>query len=127
VKQAHPCTVLGTACGAVRASTGYAFQTIQQQARTAARSVARALQEGLSLEEHLGTVRTYPAWMRISDALFLKALTRAPECGEQILSQLLHRAPERPLISFLAGTASFCDAFRVMRCAPTSHMLRALW
>lgn len=127
VKQAHPCTVLGTACGAVRASTGYAFQTIQQQARTAAHSVARALQEGLSLEEHLGTVRTYPAWMRISDALFLKALTRAPECGEQILSQLLHRAPERPLISFLAGTASFRDAFRVMRCAPTSHMLRALW
>jgi lycopene beta-cyclase len=115
---------IGTAGGAVRASTGYAFQTTLRQVDQLALLIAAALQKG----ENLPTLTSppLPLWMRMADRLFIKALANAPRKGQLIMNELLRTAPEGELLSFLAGTASLPEAVRVMKCVPKYTMLKAL-
>jgi lycopene beta-cyclase len=115
---------IGTAGGAVRASTGYAFKTTLRQVEQLARMIAAALQSGENLPSL--TPPPLPAWMRITDRVFVKALANVPRNGQQIMNELLRTAPERELLSFLAGTASFSEALRVMKCVPKCSMVKAL-
>jgi lycopene beta-cyclase len=115
---------IGTAGGAVRASTGYAFQTTLKQVDTLAQAIASALSTGASLPTYQPPCT--PAWMRSSDDLFVRALANAPHRGQYIMSELLRRAPEQHLISFLAGTSTFPEALQVMTKAPKGAMISAL-
>lgn len=109
--------VVGSAAGAVRPATGYAFISVQRQAQEVARRV---------IAGSVATTATYPRWVEATDALFLTALRNAPERGAEIMSGLLSSAPADRLISFLAGTASFRDALSVWLSVPKRIMLRSL-
>lgn len=109
--------IVGSAAGAVRAATGYAFVAVQQQAREVALHVVAGDTKPLT---------TYPRWLEATDTIFLQALLRAPERGGEIMSQLLSRAQGERLISFLSGTCSFMDALSVWLSVPKRIMLRAL-
>ena len=113
--------VIGSAGGAIRASTGYAFLNIQRQAR----ELARALVQGGGGDvprSHEGL----PGWYATADALFLKALAKAPLKGSLLMGRLLDKAPAQPLIRFLAGDANIVEALRVMSSVPKMMMMRAL-
>lgn len=112
---------VGSAGGAIRASTGYAFQTIQHQVANLAQQIADS-------PPHLRLTQptAFPAWMKLGDHLFLQALASAPSRGTAMMEQLLTQAPERELIRFLAGQASLWEALRVMVKVPKVAMIRAL-
>ena len=112
---------VGSAGGAIRASTGYAFQTIQHQVADLAQQIANS-QSRLRFTQP----PAFPAWMKLGDHLFLQALAGAPARGTAMMQQLLTRAPERELIRFLAGQASLWEALRVMVKVPKVAMIRAL-
>ncbi len=109
--------VVGSASGAVRPATGYAFISVQRQAQEVARRV---------LAGSISATPTYPRWVEATDTLFLTALRNAPERGAEIMSGLLSSAPADRLVSFLAGTASFRDALSVWLSVPKRIMLRSL-
>jgi len=120
-EQGVPC--IGTRGGALRASTGYAFQAIQSQVEDLAQQIVQSSRIGGVLPRQR---EPFPAWMSLSDRLFLRTLARVPTHGSFMLERLLHRAPERELLSFLAGNASFGDALKVMMCMPKREMLGTL-
>ena len=115
---------VGSAGGAIRISTGFAFQAIQAQVDDIAMKIAGASDNKGSRQIQQPSV--FPAWMRLCDSLFIQALSRAPENGGMIMGQLLRRAPARELIAFLSGNASFFQALQVMITVPKATMLRAL-
>jgi lycopene beta-cyclase len=112
---------LGTPAGALRASTGYGFATIQLQAET----LAGVLRQGT--EAALGwRAPPPPAWMRGMDRLFLRVLRRNPELGPNLFTTLFRRCPSAPLVRFLTGTGSVLDGGRVALSMPKGPFLRAL-
>lgn len=113
---------IGSSAGAIRASTGYAFLTIQRQAAELAQRIAA----GTALQPDQAERPAYPAWLRLADRLFLQALARAPRRGSEMLGQLLATAPERELLRFLAGRVSPAEALRVMVHVPKRTMVRSL-
>jgi len=113
--------VLGSAGGAIRASTGYAFLNIQKQAR----DLARVLVEG-GTGDMLRICEGLPRWYATADALFLKALATAPLNGSLLMGRLLEKAPAQPLLRFLAGDAKIVEGLRVMSSAPKMMMIKAL-
>ena len=123
INRAGPLQV-GSAAGAIRAATGYAFQSILRQAEGVAEEVASRVVRGG--QGAFAAPETTPPWMRFGDTLFLKTLARAPLQGSVLMERLLSRAPDRQLLSFLGGSASLLDALRVMRCVPKGPMLRTL-
>lgn len=117
-----PWPVVGTMGGAVRAGTGYGFLGIHRQAA--------------ALAEELATVGRVPSgWrhqptplvLRTGDALFLRALQRAPLVGAELLAGILKRARDRDIIAFLGGSAGVGQSLRVMGRVPKMTMVRALW
>jgi hypothetical protein len=115
----------GSSAGSIRASTGYAFLHILKQAQEIAAYVSN-FKPGEEKRLNDFSPSRYPAWMNLSDKIFLSALRQMPEHGGDLMSRLLERAPERALIRFLAGDADLLSAFRVMLTAPKTVMLKAL-
>jgi lycopene beta-cyclase len=115
---------IGSAGGAIRTSTGYAFQAIRKEALSVADAIAAGVRKGGPLS--LSRQSPWPLWMRVCDNMFIRALAKMPSQGQFIMSELLRRAPERELVPFLAGSASLPQAVQVMRCVPKWCMLRAL-
>lgn len=112
----------GSGGGALRASTGYAFASIQRQVRAMALEIARGAGRDLAARP----MRVFPRWMELGDAVFLRTLARAPEQGSVVMGRFLSRAPERELVSFLSGEAGLWAALKVMACMPKAAMLRTL-
>ena len=113
--------VIGSAGGAIRAATGYAFLNIQKQAR----ELARVLVEGGG-GDMPRICEGLPRWYATADALFLKALATAPLKGSLLMGRLLEKAPAQPLLRFLAGDAKIVEGLRVMSSAPKMMMIKAL-
>lgn len=113
--------VIGSAGGAIRAATGYAFLNIQKQAR----ELARVLVEGGG-GDMPRICDGPPRWYATADALFLKALATAPLKGSLLMGRLLEKAPAQPLLRFLAGDAKIVEGLRVMSSAPKMMMIKAL-
>jgi lycopene beta-cyclase len=115
---------IGSHAGCLRASTGYAFQATQSQSDTLALQIAQSLKRGGTPPR--SSPSPLPAWMRLCDSLFVRALAQAPADGQHIMSTLLRNVPESDFIPFIAGTASPSQAMRVMMRVPAWTMLRAL-
>ena len=115
---------VGSSAGAIRASTGYAFQAIQAQAEWVAGVAEARFRAGSS--HTLACPPAFPTWMRWADRLFLGTLARVPERGSLLMESLLRDAPEQELMAFLSGRASFSEALKVMWCVPKGPMLRTL-
>jgi len=108
----------GTAAGAVRASSGYAFSRIQ----AASERMATAWQR---------TGRPDPAavhgsrlldWM---DRVFLRAMTDQPERVPEYFVRLFQCVPPEALVRFLESEPRPADILHVMRALPIGPFLRA--
>lgn len=117
---------IGTCGGAVRPSTGYAFQAIQDQADSLAYRIEEMVSSGRSLSSVRRKKSIRPLWIRAADNLFLRALIGAPERGNDVLSRLVQRSPADNLVAFLAGNATFGQALSVMTQVPWWTMTRGI-
>ncbi len=117
VAPAAGCIRVGTKAGMVRPATGYAFVSTQDHARQVARQIVHKQQPVPS---------RYPWWLTAADELFLKALRKRPEAGEDLMARLLSQTPGEALIAFLGGDVSFRDAVAVWMSVPKLSMMRSL-
>ena len=110
---------LGTAAGALRASTGYGFIGIQRQARACAQHIARYGE----LPTRVASPKPITRW---ADALLLQRLTDKPGCAPGLFARLFDRAQPDALVRFLSESASWSDLTAVLPSAPAGAMLSAL-
>ena len=108
----------GTAAGAVRASSGYAFSRIQRA------SEAMSLHWSRHHRPHPGLTHdsTLLAWM---DRVFLRVMDRHPEQVPDFFLRLFTRVPSDALIRFLESEPRPSDIFKIMRALPTAPFLAA--
>ena len=108
----------GTSAGAVRASSGYAFQRIQRWARQEAASLlANQLVSGQT------PVAGVLGWM---DRIFLETLTRQPELAPNLFMALAQRVPSDRLVRFLTEQPRTLDLAAVVSALPVKPMLKSL-
>jgi len=115
---------LGTAGGAVRPATGYAFSAMQRDARALARQLV-----GGAAGDRVELPRPYPrrhAWM---DALVLRGLLTGPGAGgldgPGFFVRLFRRNPPERVLRFLDGLTAPREELALMSTAPLGPMLRA--
>jgi lycopene beta-cyclase len=112
---------LGTPAGALRASTGYGFATIQAQAEDLANRLHRGTAAAVGWQ-----ARRPPSWMRFMDRLFLRVLHANPAGGPDMFTALFRHCDAAPLIRFLSGTGGLADAGRVALAMPMRPFLREM-
>jgi lycopene beta-cyclase len=98
----------GAAAGAIRPSSGYAFTRSQRHTER----LAAALTEGR------GQPAVAPTAHSVLDRLFLAALSRAPDGGEQLLWQLATGLDADRFARFMTDTASPIDDLHVASSIP---------
>ena len=109
----HP---IGTLSGAVKASTGYAFQFIQAQAK----QIIDQLVKGLPIDTAMHNTRH-----RFYDAVLLYILQYRKMEGKEIFSRLFKKNKASTIFKFLSNSSSFIDDINVMRSLPTRIFLPA--
>ncbi len=120
-RRAGPAHVrIGTAGGATRPATGYAFAAIQRQSRAIAAALARQPTPG----------RTAPApaphrrRALVMDAVLLRALDTGRIDGPRFFTDLFRRTPAEQVLRFLDGRSTPAEDLRIgLRC-PVGPMLR---
>jgi lycopene beta-cyclase len=113
---------LGTVAGAARASTGYAFTTIQAQTACLTSRLRRGWQAALGWR-----APATPVWMRQMDKLFLRVLRADTAGAPSLFVDLFENCPPAPLVRFLSGTGGLSDAVQVVRAMPVAPFTRALF
>lgn len=108
---------IGTAGGAVRGSTGYAFAAMYRQAR----QIAAALLDGRAPVPGRG----YPRRHRLLDGVMLTALDRGLVDGPAFFGDLWTAHAPASVLRFLDGTSSPAEELAVMAAAPRGAMTRA--
>lgn len=109
VRTNGPIVFAGTAGGGMRASTGYAFHSIQRWADTCC---------GALLAGGAPVPPIHTRTLDFMDDIFLRALQRKGGSGEAIFCGLFrHTAPDA-LIRFLSGQPRLTDYWPVMRSLP---------
>lgn len=109
---------VGVMAGGARASSGFAFQRIQQWAG----QCCAALAAGKPPTAH----RDDPPLVRMMDRLFLQVLRAAPQAAPDLFLSLFERADSACLIRFLSGKGTFKDCLDVMKALPAKHFVRQL-
>lgn len=109
---------VGTAAGAVKATTGYAFYTMFRHSRALA---AAEQQAGESLP-------VIPRKSRFAfyDALLLHILNHHPAQGSGIFTRLLQRIPPPQVFRFLQEQSSAAEEISILASLPKYPFLRAL-
>ena len=107
--------IAGTAAGAVRPSTGYAFVRIQ---RWAARCAAQ-LAAGRPPVGHPAD----PAWRVAVDGLFLKVIDQRPELAPELFMAMAGRVEPETLVRFLSDAGRLRDFARVAAALPKRPFL----
>ena len=111
--------VVGVMAGGARASSGFAFQRIQQWAEQCSTAIAA----GHPPTGH----RDDPQLVRMMDRLFLQVLRTAPQAAPELFLSLFERADSACLIRFLSGKSTVKDCFQVMRALPARHFVQQLF
>jgi len=99
----------GTAGGSMRASTGYAFHSIQRWADTCCRAL---------LAGHAPVPPSSNRILNFMDDVFLRVLQQKSGSGEAIFLRLFKRTEPDVLVRFLSGQPQFVDYWPVMRSLP---------
>jgi lycopene beta-cyclase len=107
---------VGTAAGAVRPSSGYAFMRSQ----THCRAVARAIVRGEPLPQALA-----PARRTLLDAVFLRALRERPAEFPRYFELLLRRTAAGAFARFMGDASTPADEARVIAALPKTPFLAA--
>ena len=101
---------VGVMAGGARASSGFAFQRIQQWADQCCAAIAA----GSPPTAH----RADPLLVRLMDRLFLRVLRASPEAAPALFLSLFERADSAAVIRFLSGNSTLMDCFQVMAALP---------
>ena len=110
---------VGVMAGGARASSGFAFQRIQQWADQCAAAIAA----GGAPTAH----RVDPLRVRLMDRLFLQVLRASPQAAPDLFLSLFERADSASVIRFLSGKSTLRDCLRVVKALPAKHFLRQLF
>ncbi len=108
----------GTAAGAVRASSGYAFSRIQ---RASERMAHHWSQHGCP-DPNITHESPLLAWM---DRVFLRVMDRHPERIPEFFTRMFDRVPPEALVRFLESEPRPADILRVMCALPPAPFLAA--
>ncbi len=108
----------GIAGGAIRASTGYAFQRIQRWAG----DCAAAMAAGGPPQSHAPE----PAWRAAVDRLFLRVLQSQPDIGPALFMAMGKSLNAKTLVRFLSDDCRPADFARVAQALPKAPFLRRL-
>jgi lycopene beta-cyclase len=109
LQTAGPIVLAGTAGGSMRASTGYAFHSIQRWADACCRAL-------LAGEAPVPPSRN--RMLDFMDDVFLRALQQENSSGEAIFFSLFKHTPPDALVRFLSGQPRLADYWPVMRSLP---------
>ena len=109
---------VGTAGGAVKPSSGYAFHAIQRTTD----ALAGELRAGRRPAGSPGARATVDAWL---DRVFLRFLRDHPERGPEVFVRLFEKVDPDALVRFLMEQPRVADRLRVMRAMPTAPLARA--
>ena len=105
----------GTAGGAVRASSGYAFTRIQQWADQCAEAIA-------SNNPLHGQLPDKPIY-RNMDALFLKIIKQQPELAQELFMRMAKGVSPETFVRFLSNQANFLDFLKIIKSLPARPFL----
>ena len=110
---------VGVMAGGARASSGFAFQRIQQWAQQCGAAIA----DGRHPTPH----RADPPLVRLMDQLFLRVLRDAPHAAPDLFLSLFERADPASLVRFLSGSSTVQDCLRVVNALPARVFVRQLF
>lgn len=107
---------IGTMGDAVKASTGYAFQFIQQQTQQLVKQLK--LNQALDVAVHNTRHQFY-------DAVLLYILEHQKMAGDEIFARIFKKNDAATVFKFLSNTSSILDDIRIMISLPTPIFLPA--
>lgn len=107
---------IGTAGGAMRPATGYAFHAIQRWADACAQALLQGQDPVLAQR---------PKWLDWMDGVFLESLWQAGSQAPERFVQLFERAPSASVTQFLMSEPSWRDTLRIMQALPKIPLMKA--
>ena len=111
-----PIYTIGALGAAIKASTGYAFQFIQEQCK----NIATQLEHGLPLQTKVHNTRH-----QFYDAVLLDILFHHKMQGAEIFKRIFAKNEAATVFKFLSNTSSLLEDIQIMRSLPTHIFLPA--
>jgi len=111
-----PIYTIGALGAAIKASTGYAFQFIQQQCK----NIVQQLENGQPIQTHVHTSRH-----QFYDAVLLYVLYHHKMEGAAIFKRIFAKNKASTVFKFLSNTSSIFEDIQIMRSLPTHIFLPA--
>jgi lycopene beta-cyclase len=111
-----PIYTIGALGAAIKASTGYAFQFIQEQCK----NIVVQLDKGLPIQTKIHNTRH-----QFYDAVLLHVLFHHKMEGAEIFIRIFAKNDAATVFKFLSNTSSFLEDINIMRSLPTHIFLPA--
>jgi len=111
-----PIYTIGALGAAIKSSTGYAFQFIQEQCK----NIVDQLDKGLPIQTKIHNTRH-----QFYDAVLLHVLFHHKMEGAEIFKRIFAKNDAATVFKFLSNTSSFLEDIQIMRSLPTSIFLPA--
>ena len=111
-----PIYTIGALGSAIKASTGYAFQFIQEQCK----NIVTQLEHGLPLQTKVHTTRH-----QFYDAVLLDILFHHKMEGAEIFKRIFAKNEAATVFKFLSNTSTIMEDIKIMRSLPTNIFLPA--
>jgi lycopene beta-cyclase len=109
---------IGTAAGAVKPTTGYAFRNMYHHSLEIAKAI-------LNKKPIPAIYR--PSRLAFYDSLLIDILVQNPQYGKQIFTQLFKRVKHNIILKFLDEKTSFLEELPILWALPKNIFLRKLW
>ena len=111
-----PIYTIGALGAAIKASTGYAFQFIQEQCK----NIVTQLEHGLPLQTKVHNTRH-----QFYDAVLLDILFHHKMQGAEIFKRIFAKNEAATVFKFLSNTSTILEDIKIMRSLPTNIFLPA--
>ena len=111
-----PIYTIGALGAAIKASTGYAFQFIQEQCK----NIVKQLELGLPIQTKIHNTRH-----QFYDAVLLDVLFHHKMEGAEIFKRIFAKNEAATVFKFLSNTSSLLEDIQIMRSLPTHIFLPA--
>ena len=111
-----PIYTIGALGAAIKASTGYAFQFIQEQCK----NIVDQLDKGLPIQTKVHNTRH-----QFYDAVLLHVLFHHKMEGAEIFKRIFAKNEAATVFKFLSNTSTIMEDIKIMRSLPTSIFLPA--
>lgn len=111
---------IGTAGGAVKASSGYAFKRILEHNR----SIIEALKNSKSIDSTYGVIN---GRFRYYDMIFLNAILNGNVEGAEVFTKLFQRLTPQEVFKFLDQETSFIEDLKIFTAPPFMPFLKSMF